>query len=138
VQECPRGSSASLAIRQALQCLVWPGEKRRGREDDSGAAEKRQQRGTVRASHLLVKHRDSRRPSSWKEANITRTQVQEPERSFTLLLNQFCCQRASQPRLVIHICTSGAMWPVHELCGATGVFTRLLCCTCKLNLSGRQ
>ena len=27
----------------------------------------------VRASHLLVKHKDSRRPSSWKEANITRT-----------------------------------------------------------------
>lgn len=25
------------------------------------------------ASHLLVKHRGSRRPSSWKEANITRT-----------------------------------------------------------------
>jgi len=29
--------------------------------------------GEVRASHLLVKHRDSRRPSSWKEVNITRT-----------------------------------------------------------------
>ncbi len=27
----------------------------------------------VRASHLLIKHRDSRRPSSWKDANITRT-----------------------------------------------------------------
>ena len=27
----------------------------------------------VRASHLLVKHRDSRRPSSWREENITRT-----------------------------------------------------------------
>ena len=27
----------------------------------------------VRASHLLVKHRDSRRPSSWKEETITRT-----------------------------------------------------------------
>ncbi|WFD25558.1 peptidylprolyl isomerase [Malassezia nana] len=28
----------------------------------------------VRASHLLVKHKDSRRPSSWREqANITRT-----------------------------------------------------------------
>ena len=27
----------------------------------------------VRASHLLVKHRDSRRPSSWKEENITRS-----------------------------------------------------------------
>ncbi|PWN46518.1 putative prolyl isomerase Ess1, partial [Violaceomyces palustris] len=28
---------------------------------------------SVRASHLLIKHRDSRRPSSWKEANITRS-----------------------------------------------------------------
>jgi hypothetical protein len=27
----------------------------------------------VRASHLLVKHRDSRRASSWREENITRT-----------------------------------------------------------------
>ncbi|WFD33973.1 peptidylprolyl isomerase [Malassezia cuniculi] len=27
----------------------------------------------VRASHLLIKHRDSRRPSSWREPNITRT-----------------------------------------------------------------
>ncbi|XP_042895875.1 peptidyl-prolyl cis-trans isomerase NIMA-interacting 1 [Parasteatoda tepidariorum] len=27
----------------------------------------------VRCSHLLVKHRDSRRPSSWREENITRT-----------------------------------------------------------------
>lgn len=29
--------------------------------------------GKIRAAHLLVKHRDSRRPSSWKEQNITRT-----------------------------------------------------------------
>lgn len=28
---------------------------------------------TVRASHLLVKHRDSRRPSSWKEPTVTRS-----------------------------------------------------------------
>jgi len=27
----------------------------------------------VQASHLLVKHKDSRRPSSWRESNITRT-----------------------------------------------------------------
>ncbi|TCD68301.1 hypothetical protein EIP91_011160 [Steccherinum ochraceum] len=29
--------------------------------------------GQVRASHLLVKHSGSRRPSSWKENNITRS-----------------------------------------------------------------
>lgn len=29
----------------------------------------------VRASHLLVKHKDVRRPSSWKEKTITRSKV---------------------------------------------------------------
>lgn len=29
--------------------------------------------GKIRAAHLLVKHRDSRRPSSWKEPEIRRT-----------------------------------------------------------------
>ncbi|KAK5058866.1 protein kinase ssp1 [Exophiala bonariae] len=29
--------------------------------------------GKIRAAHLLVKHRDSRRPSSWRETNITRS-----------------------------------------------------------------
>lgn len=28
---------------------------------------------SVHAFHLLVKHRDSRRPASWRESNITRT-----------------------------------------------------------------
>jgi len=27
----------------------------------------------IRAAHLLIKHRDSRRPASWREAQITRT-----------------------------------------------------------------
>ncbi|CAG8752935.1 1728_t:CDS:2, partial [Ambispora leptoticha] len=31
------------------------------------------QQQQIRASHLLVKHKESRRPSSWKEPNITRT-----------------------------------------------------------------
>ncbi|KAK2762627.1 protein kinase ssp1 [Arachnomyces sp. PD_36] len=30
--------------------------------------------GKIRASHLLIKHTGSRRPSSWKEAQITRSQ----------------------------------------------------------------
>ena len=29
--------------------------------------------GKIRAAHLLVKHRDSRRPSSWRENTITRS-----------------------------------------------------------------
>jgi NIMA-interacting peptidyl-prolyl cis-trans isomerase 1 len=32
------------------------------------AAEDRQP-GKIRAAHLLVKHRDSRRPSSWREVS---------------------------------------------------------------------
>ncbi|KAI9675393.1 MAG: protein kinase ssp1 [Caeruleum heppii] len=35
--------------------------------------------GKIRASHLLVKHRDSRRPSSWREANITRSKQEAME-----------------------------------------------------------
>jgi len=35
--------------------------------------------GQVRASHLLVKHRNSRKPSSWKEPNITRTKEEAIE-----------------------------------------------------------
>ncbi|KAF7337560.1 Peptidyl-prolyl cis-trans isomerase [Mycena sanguinolenta] len=37
------------------------------------AAEASKRSGQVRASHLLVKHSGSRRPSSWKESNITRS-----------------------------------------------------------------
>lgn len=33
----------------------------------------------IRASHLLIKHRESRRPSSWREANITRTKEEARE-----------------------------------------------------------
>ncbi|UNI13959.1 Peptidylprolyl isomerase [Purpureocillium takamizusanense] len=31
--------------------------------------------GKIRAAHLLIKHSESRRPSSWKEANITRSKA---------------------------------------------------------------
>jgi len=35
--------------------------------------------GQVRASHLLVKHRDSRRPASWKEVSLhTRASLLPP------------------------------------------------------------
>lgn len=35
--------------------------------------------GKIRAAHLLVKHRDSRRPSSWRETNITRSKEEAME-----------------------------------------------------------
>ncbi|XP_060068057.1 uncharacterized protein LOC132548234 [Ylistrum balloti] len=57
---------------------------------------------TVKASHLLVKHRESRRPSSWRTENITRSkedalnilqgyrrQIESNEASFSELASQF-------------------------------------------------
>lgn len=38
-----------------------------------------QSEGKIRCSHLLVKHKDSRRPSSWREAEITRTKDEARE-----------------------------------------------------------
>ena len=38
-----------------------------------GVANQQNLDGKIRAAHLLVKHRDSRRPSSWREAVITRS-----------------------------------------------------------------
>ena len=35
--------------------------------------------GKIRCAHLLVKHRDSRRPSSWREAEITRSKEEAIE-----------------------------------------------------------
>lgn len=35
--------------------------------------------GAIRCAHLLVKHNKSRRPSSWKEAEITRTKEEAYE-----------------------------------------------------------
>ncbi|PRP84218.1 hypothetical protein PROFUN_08418 [Planoprotostelium fungivorum] len=34
----------------------------------------------VRASHILVKHKESRRPSSWREENVTRSRAEAQER----------------------------------------------------------
>ena len=55
-----------------LVCCIHPGLKRRADQMSS------QSQGKVRASHLLVKHRDSRRPSSWKEPTVTRSKVVSP------------------------------------------------------------
>lgn len=39
----------------------------------NGAPAQQDLSGKMRCAHLLVKHRDSRRPQSWREANITRS-----------------------------------------------------------------
>jgi NIMA-interacting peptidyl-prolyl cis-trans isomerase 1 len=38
-----------------------------------GGANNQSLDGKIRCAHLLVKHRDSRRPASWREAKITRS-----------------------------------------------------------------
>ncbi len=46
----------------------------------------------VRASHLLVKHRNSRRPSSWKEPVVTRSEEEALQ-----MVQQFRQQIAAAP-----------------------------------------
>lgn len=43
----------------------------------------------VQAAHILVKHRDSRRPSSWKENNITRTKDEATAKILAYAFDQF-------------------------------------------------
>lgn len=55
-------------------------------EDEDSSAPK-----AVRCSHLLVKHAGSRRPSSWREDNITRTK----EEAIELLKGMFLFHSSS-------------------------------------------
>eukprot|EP00026_Physarum_polycephalum_P010838 Phypoly_transcript_11019.p1 GENE.Phypoly_transcript_11019~~Phypoly_transcript_11019.p1 ORF type:complete len:215 (+),score=41.43 Phypoly_transcript_11019:346-990(+) len=51
------------------------GTKRKETSEDSPSSKKQKNEPTtVRCRHILAKHRDSRRPSSWKQDKITRTQ----------------------------------------------------------------
>ncbi|PMD18166.1 peptidyl-prolyl cis-trans isomeras-like protein 1 [Hyaloscypha hepaticicola] len=51
--------------------------------------------GKIRASHLLVKHKDSRRPSSWREAEIKRTK----EEAMSIILGHEARIRSGQTSL---------------------------------------
>jgi len=63
VWEAPSGLT-----KEQVQALPGAQEYLSGSASGGGGAA-----GQIRASHLLIKHKDSRRPSSWKEAKITRT-----------------------------------------------------------------
>lgn len=70
-----------------------------GAEYLSGAPSQQQQApagatNRVRASHLLVKHSGSRRPSSWKDANITRSKEEAVE-----ILKRYVDQLKDRPDL---------------------------------------
>ncbi|CRG90519.1 peptidyl-prolyl cis-trans isomerase NIMA-interacting 1 [Talaromyces islandicus] len=51
--------------------------------------------GKIRCAHLLIKHRDSRRPSSWRESNITRSK----EEAIEILRNHEQRIRSGEVRL---------------------------------------
>jgi len=56
------------------------GTKRKEVSNDSPPSKKlKNEPTTVRCRHILVKHRDSRRPSSWKQETITRTKEDAAE-----------------------------------------------------------
>ncbi|DAA78797.1 TPA_exp: Peptidylprolyl isomerase [Trichophyton benhamiae CBS 112371] len=63
--EPPAGTDTEkLKVYMAAHHSVQAGD----RHGASGQGE-----GKIRASHLLIKHRESRRPSSWRESEITRS-----------------------------------------------------------------
>ena len=98
---------------------------------------------TVRASHILVKHKGSRRPSSWKEATVTRSQVKPRHHLLsvqpTLKLGQHSILAASWQMSCIgqtrrscpHISTFTGRLYRTPLCasGTAEIFT----CMCKLS-----
>jgi len=59
----------STATKRPSENAVAEAERKRSAAGSGAGARP----ASVRASHLLVKHKDSRRPSSWKEPVITRT-----------------------------------------------------------------
>mmetsp|Transcript_1199 Transcript_1199/g.2880 ORF Transcript_1199/g.2880 Transcript_1199/m.2880 type:complete len:251 (+) Transcript_1199:133-885(+) len=61
-------------LSTAFVVRVESSAEKRGASGQEEEPSKRTNIMHVRASHLLVKHRDSRRPSSWKEPTVTRTQ----------------------------------------------------------------
>lgn len=67
--EPPAGTDTERLRAYIAQYRSGPGS----RQDVSGPIGAVENQGKIRASHLLVKHKDSRRPSSWRENEIKRT-----------------------------------------------------------------
>ncbi|KAI0779025.1 rotamase-domain-containing protein [Trametes elegans] len=71
----------------------------------------------VRASHLLVKHRGSRRPSSWKEPTITRTKEEAIE-----LLHEYAAQINGSPDKFAELASKHSDCSSHSHGGDLGFF----------------
>jgi len=53
--------------------LDYSEETKNDEKDEPRRKKQKREKEKVRCSHILVKHRESRRPSSWREATITRS-----------------------------------------------------------------
>ncbi|KAI0082119.1 rotamase-domain-containing protein [Panus rudis PR-1116 ss-1] len=71
----------------------------------------------VRASHLLVKHKDSRRPSSWKEQTITRTKEEAIE-----ILKGYQAEINGNPDKFVELASKYSDCSSHSNGGDLGVF----------------
>ncbi|RPD64570.1 rotamase-domain-containing protein [Lentinus tigrinus ALCF2SS1-7] len=71
----------------------------------------------VRASHLLVKHRDSRRPSSWKEAKITRSKEEAIE-----MLEEYASEINGSPEKFAELASKYSDCSSHSNGGDLGYF----------------
>ncbi|KAH9854382.1 rotamase-domain-containing protein [Lenzites betulinus] len=72
----------------------------------------------VRASHLLVKHSGSRRPSSWKEANITRSKEEA-----IAILQDFGAEINGSPDKFAELASQHSDCSSHKNGGDLGFFT---------------
>ncbi|KAF8531512.1 hypothetical protein JB92DRAFT_2850667 [Gautieria morchelliformis] len=73
----------------------------------------------VRASHLLVKHRGSRRPSSWKEPSITRSQSEAVE-----ILRGYASQINGDPSKFAQLAKEHSDCSSHDKNGDLGWFRK--------------
>ncbi|CDZ96943.1 Peptidyl-prolyl cis-trans isomerase [Phaffia rhodozyma] len=73
----------------------------------------------VRASHLLIKHRGSRRASSWKEANITRSKEEA-----IAILREYRDILAKDPSQFPSLAAAESHCSSHAKSGDLGYFSR--------------
>jgi len=74
VIRCSKSKSLPYYFNTATKESYWEPPEGADREKLSNYVKMNfAQQAKIRCAHLLVKHKDSRRPSSWKTAEITRT-----------------------------------------------------------------
>ncbi|EIW63725.1 rotamase-domain-containing protein [Trametes versicolor FP-101664 SS1] len=97
------------------QIAALPGSKEYlpGAHGDAGGVRPAQ----VRASHLLVKHNGSRRPSSWKEPNITRSKEEAIQ-----ILKGYEAQINSSPEKFAELASKHSDCSSHSHGGDLGFF----------------